>query len=145
MQSRDVTSRPITVAPHFTFRMPQFRILPIADEWLLRLNIDKCKAVSYSLKTPLDAQYHIIDGMSYNLEKLNSINDLGVIFDSNLTFKCPSDGPKINKAYSILGIIKRNFIYTWLSLVFATRAVLSAVLGVVILSVCPSVTRVLSD
>jgi len=25
--------------------------------------------------------------MSYNLEKLNSINDLGVIFDSNLTFK----------------------------------------------------------
>jgi len=88
MQSRDVTSRPITVAPHFTFRMPQFRILPIADEWLLRLNIDKCKAVSYSLKTPLDAQYHIIDGnMSYSLEKLNSINDFGVIFDSNLTFK----------------------------------------------------------
>jgi len=24
---------------------------------------------------------------SYNLEKLNSVNDLGVIFDSNLTYK----------------------------------------------------------
>jgi len=44
-----------------------------SDEWLLRLNIDKCKAVSYCLNTLLDAQYHIIDGnMSYNLEKLNS-------------------------------------------------------------------------
>jgi len=76
-----------------------------SDEWLLQLNIDKCKAVSYCLKTPPDAQYHIIDGnMSYNLEKMNSINDLGVIFDSNLTFK-DHVAQKINKAYSILGII----------------------------------------
>ena len=49
--------------------------------------------------------------MWYNLEKLNSINDLGVIFDSNLTFKDHMAPKKINKAYSILGIIiKRNFI-----------------------------------
>ena len=47
---------------------------------------------------------------SYNLEKLNSFNDLGVIFDSNLTFT-DHIAQKINKAYSILGIIKRNFIY----------------------------------
>jgi len=40
---------------------------------------------------------------------LNSINDLGVTFDSNLTFK-DHVVQKINKAYSILGIIKRNFI-----------------------------------
>ena len=44
------------------------------------------------------------------LEKLNSINDLGVIFDSNLTFK-DHTAQKINKAYSVLGIIKRNFIH----------------------------------
>jgi len=58
-----------------------------SDEWLLRLNIDKCKTVSYYLKyPPLDTQYHIVDGnTTYILEKLNSINDLGVIFDSNLT------------------------------------------------------------
>ena len=75
-----------------------------SDEWLLRLNIDKCKAVSYCLKTPLDAQYHIIDAnTSYNLEKLNSINDLGVTHDSNLTLK-DHMAQKINKAYSILGI-----------------------------------------
>ena len=60
-----------------------------SDEWLLRLNIVKCKMVSYYLNyPPLDTQYHIVDGnTTYILEKLNSINDLGVIFGSNLTFK----------------------------------------------------------
>jgi len=33
-----------------------------SDKWLLRLNIDKCKTVSYYLKyPPLDTQYHIVD------------------------------------------------------------------------------------
>jgi len=83
-----------------------------SDEWLLWLNIDKCKTVSYYLKyPPLDTQYHIVDGnTTYILEKLNSINDFGVIFDSNLTLK-DHVAQKINKAYSILGIIKRNFIH----------------------------------
>jgi len=36
--------------------------------------------------------------------------DLGVRFDSNITFSDNIPG-KINKAYSVLGIIKRNFIY----------------------------------
>jgi len=47
---------------------------------------------------------------SHPLEKLNSIVDLGVHFDSNLTFR-DHISEKINKAYSVLGIIKRNFIY----------------------------------
>ena len=41
---------------------------------------------------------------------VETFKDLGVQFDSKLTF----DGhiqEKINKAYSVLGIIKRNFIY----------------------------------
>ena len=60
-----------------------------SDEWLLQLNIDQCKTVSYYLKyPPLDTQYHIVDGnTTYILEKMNSINDLGVIFNSNLTFR----------------------------------------------------------
>jgi len=44
------------------------------------------------------------------LEKVKSIVDLGVHFDSNLTFRDHISG-KINRAYSVLGIIKRNFIY----------------------------------
>jgi len=44
------------------------------------------------------------------LEKVNSMVDLGVRFDNNLTFR-EYMSEKINKAYSILGIIKRYFIY----------------------------------
>jgi len=82
-----------------------------SDEWLLRLNIDKCKTVSYYLKNPIATEYHIIhDNNTYKLEKPDSINDLGVLFDSSLSFR-NHISHKINKAYSILGIIKRNFIY----------------------------------
>jgi len=44
------------------------------------------------------------------LERLEHMKDLGVIFDSELNFlqHCKE---KINTAYSYLGIIKRNFIY----------------------------------
>jgi len=44
------------------------------------------------------------------LERLEHMKDLGVIFDNELNFvqHCKE---KINTAYSYLGIIKRNFIY----------------------------------
>ena len=44
------------------------------------------------------------------LERLEHMKDLGVIFDNELNFvqHCKE---KINIAYSYLGIIKRNFIY----------------------------------
>ena len=41
---------------------------------------------------------------------MQSINDLGVIFDSALSF-CEHMSQKINKAYSMISIIKRNFIH----------------------------------
>jgi len=43
------------------------------------------------------------------LESVDVIKDLGVVFDSELSFvsHCTE---KINRAYSILGLIKRNFI-----------------------------------
>jgi len=86
-----------------------------SDERLLRLNIDKCKAVSYYLKyPPLDTQYHTVDGNTiYILEKLNSVNDLGVIFDSNLTLK-DHMAQKINKAS---WVSLKEILYTWTSLV----------------------------
>jgi len=68
-----------------------------------------CKTVSYYLKN-VDTQYILDGNTTYNFKKMgNSINDLGVIFDNNLTFK-DHMAQKINKAYSIVGIIK-NFIY----------------------------------
>ena len=66
--------------------------------------------VSYYRKKSFDTQYHILHDDKINIEKLDPINDLGVTFDNNLSFK-DHISQKINKAYSILGIIKRNFIY----------------------------------
>ena len=46
----------------------------------------------------------------FPLEKVKSMVDLGVRFNNNLTFR-DHMSEKINKAYNVLGIIKRNFIY----------------------------------
>ena len=46
----------------------------------------------------------------FPLEKVKSMVDLGVRFDSKLTFR-DHISEKINKAYSVLRIIKQNFIY----------------------------------
>jgi len=44
------------------------------------------------------------------LENIESIKDLGVTFDSSVKFSLHIN-EKINRAYSILGVIKRNFTY----------------------------------
>jgi len=70
----------------------------------------KCKVISYGPKNRLDTVYYIPDGNSmYTLEKVESIKDLGVIYDSSLSFHEHMQ-QKINTAYSMLGIIKRNCI-----------------------------------
>jgi len=46
----------------------------------------------------------------YELANTESVSDLGVRFDSKLSFMDPIND-KVNKVYSILGIIKRNFIH----------------------------------
>ena len=53
---------------------------------------------------------HTYSVQGTQLERLEHMKDLGVIFDSELNFvqHCKE---KINTAYSDLGIIKRNFIY----------------------------------
>ena len=81
------------------------------DKWLLELNISKCKTISYCMKNVIDTEYFINDGcMVHEIEKLTNMKDLGVIFDSELSFHNHIQ-LKINKAYSILGLIKINFIY----------------------------------
>jgi len=87
------------------------RIREWCDKWLLRRNISKCKTVSYCMKNRIATEYIINDGCIYHkIEKLTNIKDVGVIFYSELSFRDHIQ-TKINKAYSILGLIKRNFIY----------------------------------
>ena len=48
----------------------------------------KCKSASYCLKHPIDTQYHNMDNNKiFPLEKVKSMVDLGVRFDTNLMFR----------------------------------------------------------
>jgi hypothetical protein len=78
-----------------------------ADNWLINLNIDKCKRVSYGRHTDDTFHYNI---NNIELENLRIFKDLGVTFDSCLKFRFHISD-RVNKAYSILRIIKRNFTF----------------------------------
>ena len=63
------------------------------------------------MKNAIDTEYFVDDGCTvHEIEKLTNMKDLGVMFNSDLSFRDHIQ-LKINKAYSILGLIKRNFIY----------------------------------
>ena len=79
------------------------------EKWLLKLNINKCKVVSFGHKINFINEYYLKSNNSNEiLEHLPSIKDLGVTFDCNLKFD-QHIHEKVNKAYSILGLINRNF------------------------------------
>jgi len=77
------------------------------DTWLLQLNVKKCKTVSFCRRTDILSEY-TVSGKA--VEKVDKIKDLGVTFGSRLKFDEHID-IKINKAYQMLGITRRNFIY----------------------------------
>jgi len=54
-----------------------------ADNWLIKLNIIKCNEVSFDRYTENTEHYSFNNG---ELENVESIKDLGVIFDSHLKF-----------------------------------------------------------
>lgn len=84
-----------------------------ANDWLLKLNVEKCCSMSFTanINNACTTKYYIGDGtVQHELKKLDSVSDLGVRFDCKLSFS-EHINEKFNKAYSILGIIKRNFIY----------------------------------
>ena len=72
----------------------------------LWLNVAQCNCVSFG-KRPRKSYYTISDE---TLHKSDTVKNLGIIFDTQLKFVDHINN-KINKAYQILGIIKRNFIY----------------------------------
>jgi len=77
------------------------------DTWLLNLNVDKCRSVSYGRRLEFSNTYTMSDNV---IAKVDKVKDLGVTFDSRLKFDEHID-IKISKAYQMLGIIKRHFIY----------------------------------
>jgi ribonuclease P/MRP protein subunit RPP40 len=79
------------------------------DKWLVKINITKCKVMSFLQRS----KAHDADVANYTmkdtiLESVGAIKDIGVQFDPFLLFG-QHVSEKVNTAYSMLGIIKRNF------------------------------------
>ena len=73
------------------------------------LNIQKCKAVSYGRNVNKDYKYCMLqEGAKITVQRDDHIKDLGVTFDEKLDFGLYVT-EKVNKAYSMLWLIKRNF------------------------------------
>ncbi|KAG8278361.1 hypothetical protein J6590_108252 [Homalodisca vitripennis] len=71
----------------------------------LYLNVQKCFAMSYSRRNvSINNLYHI---GSTPLKSVNTIKDLGIIFDSTLTFN-DHVYSLIAESYKLLGFVKRN-------------------------------------
>jgi len=80
-----------------------------SNTWLLSLNAQKCKVVSYGRHADKNYKYKMMQqDRIIELDREYRIKDLGVIFDENLDFSMHI-AEKVNKAYSMLWLIKRNF------------------------------------
>ena len=76
-----------------------------SSEWQLPLNSQKCKILHLGHNNP--NQNYIMDGKP--LENVDAERDLGVLVDSNLTFRRHISAT-IQKANQMLGIIRRAFV-----------------------------------
>ena len=71
----------------------------------LKINIAKCKSISFHKCVQPIVQTYSIDHI--NIERVKSVNDLGVIFSSDLSFNLHIDNIVL-KSSRLLGFIKRN-------------------------------------
>ena len=87
-------------------------ILSWSDDWLMKLNINKCKVLSLCGSRSKFDSYQYGSEASNNihteLQHVDNIKDLGVTMDSEMLFN-NHVYDKINIAYKMLGIVKRNF------------------------------------
>jgi len=95
------------------FKLLQYTLAGLqswSQKWLLSLNTKKCCVVSYGRSVDKTVTYTLVDHSNHEavLERYDKVKDLGVWFDEKLSFR-EHIQDKINKAYMMLGIIKRNF------------------------------------
>jgi hypothetical protein len=87
------------------------RLQAWSNEWLLKLNIKKCKIISFGTdkNSIIKHEYSItVNQIPTPLGREQYMTDLGIVLDENLKFSRHIHN-KVNKAYSMLGVIKRNF------------------------------------
>ena len=80
-----------------------------SEKWLLKFHPDKCCVVSLGDHEPHDYTKSF-QGIPHNLSHVDSSKDLGVIIDSKLGFDQHFQS-KINKANSLMNLIRRTFVY----------------------------------
>lgn len=70
----------------------------------IKLNIDKCNSMIFSSRAAISTFTYTINNVS--LQQVDSVNDLGVIFDRKLNFHNHVD-KMVNKSYKMLGFLTR--------------------------------------
>ena len=70
------------------------------ENWLLNLNISKCKVISFGRTVDKSHTYNITDSDVIPIDWVNKIKDLGILIDEKLTFR-DHIHDKINKAYMV--------------------------------------------
>lgn len=83
-----------------------------SQDWLLQFHPEKCKTMTVSKKKERELRtYSMITNQgTVTLDQVEKEKDLGIIIDNNLTFEDHMNG-KINKANSVMGIIRRSFVH----------------------------------
>jgi hypothetical protein len=81
-----------------------------SEKWNLYFNASKCNVLHMGRKNPSCKYVLETNGSKVEINKCNQEKDLGVIFDSKLTFDAHIQSC-ISKANRMLGIIKRTFTY----------------------------------
>jgi hypothetical protein len=85
-----------------------------SDKWLLKFHPNKCKVMTASNKrgNNREQKYHLYDSEGKEIELQNSDGekDIGVLVDDQLNYSQHIQ-QKMNKANSIMGLIRRTFTY----------------------------------
>ena len=85
--------------------MLHFVVLATTQRWLLKLNISKCKVISFGRHADKFHMYNFTNNdLVTPIERVETITDLGILMDEKLSFKEHIHN-KINKAYAMLGLI----------------------------------------
>lgn len=80
-----------------------------SDKWLLKFHPDKCKVMRIGFSKKDDFEYKLDENLK-PMEKCTEEKDIGVVLDSKLSFD-KHINEKVNKANSIVGVIRRTFEY----------------------------------
>lgn len=84
------------------------RVVEWCKENKMELNIEKCFIVTYTIKHEAIINNYTL--MDRPLQRKEEAKDLGVLFDTKLTFETHI-ARKVNEAYRMMGFIKRSSLY----------------------------------